>query len=80
MLRRAGHLPRRVNPTEATKGTDAMALSTAQPVAIRRPAAPRCRGGVSSLLRSAQPAAGEAPGPKHSRAGHAPSPYRFPDR
>jgi hypothetical protein len=80
MLRRAGHPPRRVNPSEATKGTDAMALPISQPFATRRPANPRCRGGVSSLLRLAQPAAGGAQGPKHPRAAHAPTPYRFPDR
>jgi hypothetical protein len=124
MLRRAAHPPRRVNAVEAAKGTDAMPLPTSQPFATRRPTGPRCRGGVSSLLRLAQPAAGglgpwivraagsaalvargdaldplqagvrapsiitrllpsdaaDAPGPKHSRAGHEPAPYRFPDR
>jgi len=57
-----------------------MALPISQPFATRRPANPRCRGGVSSLLRLAQPAAGGVQGPKHSRAAHAPTPYRFPDR
>ena len=35
-----------------------MPLPTSQPFATRRPLGPRCRGGVSSLLRLAQPAAG----------------------
>ena len=35
-----------------------MPLPTSLPSASRRPAGPRCRGGVSSLLRLAQPAAG----------------------
>lgn len=35
-----------------------MPLPASQPFANRRPAGPRCRGGVSSLLRLAQPIAG----------------------
>ena len=80
MLRWASHPLRRVNALEAMKGTAAMPLPTPQPFATRRPLGPRCRGAASSLLRLAQPAVGGAHGPKHSRAGHAPAPYRFPDR
>lgn len=65
---------------QAMKGTAAMPLPNLQPFATRRPLGPRCRGAVSSLLRLAQPAAGGAHAAKHSRAGHAPAPYRFPDR
>jgi len=35
-----------------------MPLPPSQPFANRRPTSPRCRGGVSSLLRLAQPVAG----------------------